>query len=405
MIEINQDLSFEQVYNSADAELIWDHQDDNSLPINLEFYAGLQKEGHSYLHKHHFSMSLGILNKKGIKDCCATIFYMVNCLQELTISDEEYDQIGRFKFKSSYQFKYECVDKNLVQEEIFGFCLEHNIPYKNKKSKIFVSHDIDTLYGSFLQDGFWALKKKRLDIVLKIIINEFIRTPHWRNIDKIINLSDEHSIKSTFFWLVNSKNSTSGIKNADYSFRNENKLINLILDREHNNALHKSCSDFEIDEEIRKSGYGWNINRYHYLNFLTTTDWPKLSNSKIKLDCSLGFAESYGFRNSYGKAFQPFNIKENKPFDFIELPLNVMDTTLHKYMKIPTEKVANTIINFFEKNKYNCDLTLLWHNTYITNYKYHGFLEQYKKVLLYHYENNIESINPKQIIDINQMKW
>jgi hypothetical protein len=62
----------------------------------------------------------------------------------------------------------------------------------------------------------------------------------------------------------------------------------------------------------------------------------------------LGFAEHYGFRNSYGKAFQPFDISSNKPFDFVEAPLNFMDTTFHQYIKMPSSKIGDIIIEFYE---------------------------------------------------------
>ena len=119
----------------------------------------------------------------------------------------------------------------------------------------------------------------------------------------------------------------------------------------------------------------------------------------------MGFAEHYGFRNSYGKAFQPFDIKNNKPYDFIEAPLNFMDGTFHKYMKIPANKIGNIIIDFFENNPINCDFSLLWHNTYFTNYKYNTFIKEYKKVLAYIYEKKISYLTPNELIEQNKLEW
>jgi hypothetical protein len=134
-------------------------------------------------------------------------------------------------------------------------------------------------------------------------------------------------------------------------------------------------------------------------------DWPKLSDSSIKLDCSLGFAEHYGFRNSYGKAFQPFDIVSNKPYDFIEAPLHFMDTTFHQYLKTDVHTIGTTVIDFFEQNKLNCDISLLWHNTFFTDYKYNSYLKEYKKILCYIYENKIEVISPLQLIEENKLTW
>jgi len=171
------------------------------------------------------------------------------------------------------------------------------------------------------------------------------------------------------------------------------------------NGLHKSCSNMSIDDELEKGEIDTTYNRYHFLNFLPSRDWSKISNSRLQMDASLGFAERYGFRNSFGNAFQPYNLVEKKPYDFLEIPLNLMDGTFHKYMKIETQRVGDIIIDFFERNKNDCCLSLLWHNTYFTDYKYNSFLAEYKKVLSYFYEIKIQSLTPQEIIEDNLLSW
>lgn len=84
---------------------------------------------------------------------------MVNCIQEFKPNSDSVDLFGRFKYESSYQAKLGNIKQNLVQNDINSFCQKWNIPSAIEKSTFFISHDIDTIYGSFLQDGFWALKK------------------------------------------------------------------------------------------------------------------------------------------------------------------------------------------------------------------------------------------------------
>jgi len=238
-----------------------------------------------------------------------------------------------------------------------------------------------------------------------LIMLEIARRPHWKNIDKNIKINDERDIKSTFFWLVNKGLGKGNIKNADYNLSQERKLPQLVENSGNINGLHKSCSDMTIDAELEKGGIKTSYNRYHFLNFLTHRDWRKISDSKLDFDSSLGFAEHYGFRNSYGKAFQPFDIIKNKPYDFIEAPLNFMDTTFHKYMKMPVQEIGKTIINFYQKNDKNCDLSLLWHNTYYTDYKYGSFIDEYKKVISFIYESKIDCVVPSQLINENRLEW
>ena len=63
------------------------------------------------------------------------------------------------------------------------------------------------------------------------------------------------------------------------------------------------------------------------------------------------------FSNSYGKSFQPFDIKNGKPYDFIETPLQLMDRTFHKYMDVEVDGIGDRIINMYEQNPKNCDIS------------------------------------------------
>ncbi len=409
IIEKSKNVTFEWVNSAEEGELIWDHTKENSQYINLNFYELLKnsktENKSAFKHGIIFRSTQEIKSLQGEKDVLATIFYMINCLQELVPSKDDLDAFGRFKYDKSYQNKYDSIENNLVQNEIDVFCMQHNLMGSDVKSSVFVSHDIDTIYGSFFQDGFWALKHMNIGVILNLIFWEITRRPHWKNMDQIMKINSEYDIRSTFFWLVNKGKGLQGILNADYSIAKEKVLLDSVERNGFVNGLHKSSSAMSLNEEISKSGLESKFNRYHFLNFLPHRDWDKLSESNISLDGSLGFAERYGFRNSYGKAFQPFDINADKPFDFVEAPLNFMDCTFHKYMKVPTDSVGQTIIDFYEKNPVNCDFSLLWHNTYFTNYKYGGFLKEYKKVLSFFYENKVRCVSPQDLINENRLEW
>jgi len=400
LIEKNTSHSFQFTDSELDSNIIWDHEDPNSMAIAVEFYENLKNKRFNKL-----DFNSSILTKDHKKDIVATIFYMVNCLQELNLDSNAIDSIGRFKYTSSYQFKLGNISENCVQKEIDSLCTLWKIDSNKSKSTFFISHDIDTIYGSFLQDGFWALKNMKLGVILNLIIWEFTQKQHWKNIDRIIKINSEYDIRSTFFWLVNRGIGLQNIKNADYEILNEKGLVSKVAEAQFVNGLHKSCSEMSLDEELKKGELETSFNRYHFLKFSTQIDWPKISDSQINFDGSLGFAEHYGFRNSYGKAFQPFDFENNKPFNFIEAPLHFMDSTFHKYMKLPNNEIPKIIIDFYEKNPTNCNFSLLWHNTYFTDYKYGSFLQVYKKIMGYIYENKIECESPNDLITKNKLQW
>ena len=402
LIEININYQFEFVNNIDDVVIIWDHEHPKSEIIATDFYSSIKNDlPLNFI----WNSDIAILNEKNNKDVIATIFYMVNCIQELNLKSDDIDSFGRYKYESSYQYKLGNIDQNLVQKEIDKLCVNWNITPVNEKSTFFISHDIDTIYGSFLQDGFWALKNLRVDIIFNLIVWEVTKKPHWKNIDNIIKINSEYDIRSTFFWLVNKGKGFQNVKNADYDIIKEKDLLNKVSLSKSNNGLHKSSSKMSIDEELDKGNLETTLNRYHFLKFKTHEEWSKISESRLNFDCSLGFAEHYGFRNSYGKAFQPFDVKNNKPYNFVEAPLHFMDGTFHKYMKVDSKDIARRIIDFYDNNPTNCDFSLLWHNTYFTDYKYGSFLKVYKSIIEFIYENKIQCITPKELINKNKLSW
>ncbi len=397
LIEKNQDIQIKFLDSPNHAQVIWDHSDERSQPICLMFYKELASRQLNPAKNNYFSREPAIFDEKGNKDIAATIFYMVNCCQELTAEESAFDHYGRFKYDASYQYRFDRVEENLVQQEIDLFMKSNGLSPRQSKTTLFISHDIDSIYGSFFQDGFWALKKMNPFVVLKLIVHELMKEHHWKNIDRVIKINGEYDVYSTFFWLVNKGKSRDGVINADYDLRKEQRLVNMVSNSGSHNGLHKSCSTMGIDDELQRSNLKTTFNRYHFLKFRTWDDWPRISDSQLQLDCSLGFAERYGFRNSYGKPFQPFDISKNKPFDFVEMPLHVMDTTLFGYMKIPVEAISEKVIGFFEKHNYNCTLSLLWHNTSFTDYKFGPLLKEYKKIMGYLYESKVKTSSPYEV--------
>lgn len=405
VIEKSNGVNFKIVDSKENVEFFWDHLDVGSQVIANNFYDELEKELPDLSHSKQLKDEQYIVDYRGKKDLVATIFYMINCLQESPGNNNNLDRYGRFKYESSYQFKYNSIEENIVQQYIDSLIISFNMSVKETKSTVFVSHDIDSLYGSLFQDSFWAFRRLNIGVLLNVIANELIRRPHWKNIDKIIKINTDFDIRSTFFWLVNSGKGNQNIKNADYQIHKEQRLLKLVKNSGFKNGLHKSSSDMSINEELDKGKLLQSYNRYHFLNFLPNRDWRKISDSRLQLDASLGFVERYGFRNSYGKAFQPFDHTTMKPFDFVEIPLNIMDGTFHKYMKVEPKAISEKVISFFEKHKYNCCLSFLWHNNYFTDYKYGSFLDQYKKILTYFYESKIQSTTPPEIIKENLLSW
>src|ERR1700741_4736715 len=66
-----------------------------------------QYETGQYAYQQLFDKTPLIFCKNGTPDYLSTAFYMINSLQEYAGTD--LDNIGRFKYKNSFQYQYSCV--------------------------------------------------------------------------------------------------------------------------------------------------------------------------------------------------------------------------------------------------------------------------------------------------------
>ena len=405
LIAQNQGLTLEFVPEAGEGTLVLDPAHPRSQALAMDFWTDLYTAGSDFSHAARFANTPEIRCQDGRIDRIATIFYLVNCLQEWRPKAGELDKFGRFRYESAFQHRFDCIEQNLVQGHIDACMREWGWKGQTRPSGFFVSHDIDTIYGSLKEDGFWALKRGRIDVLLRLIANALLARPHWRNMDAILRLNTEYDVKTTFFWLVNKGIGESGIKNADYRIQKEQDLPALVAAKGFTNGLHKSCSPMTIDVELDQLGRPTTFNRYHFLRFLPHVDWPKIAASRLDFDSSLGFAERIGFRNGYGAAYQPFDLAAGRPYDFVEAPLTLMDSTLHRYMGIPVADIGRRIIDFCEAHPQGCLFSFLWHNTYFTDYKYGGLIAPYKQVLAYIHERKLPVYTPHDIVAQNRMAW
>ncbi|MFZ6014276.1 MAG: DUF7033 domain-containing protein, partial [Bacteroidota bacterium] len=334
----------------------------------------------------------GFFESNGQIDYITTAFFCLSSWQEH--EDKEPDALGRFQYKNSYQFKLGNIRRNIVQECFDAMAARLGLQSRHEKSTFFLSHDIDTVYGAIKEDGFNVIKKGRFDLFLSMLFKVAIGKPAWLNIDHIMDLESAYDCRSTFYWIVNKAQ-----KDADYQFQSPRmqKYFKNVSSRGFDNGLHKSLSGESFQQEIEKLGVHPLGNRYHFLKFHLPEGYDALENAQIQLDASLGFSEQWGFRNNYGLPYNPYNMAKRAPYNFVEVPLHIMDRTFfHKRMDLRT--VENEIFSFFEAHNENAVLSILWHNNFFTDYKYKGYLSLYKKILAFIRDGNFGTINQEQII-------
>jgi hypothetical protein len=396
LIAANKDIEFAYTDTPQNADFNIDATEYSDIILETAFYQNLTSgstisprsaQNKRYLHQWADPTS----------DYLAAIFYLVNCLQEYDIKD--LDQYGRFPFKDSVQHKEGGLHYNAVQhliDELFRWHPKLSLLKTNKtKSGFFLTHDIDTVYGAKNQNGAYALKTKQYHKIPSLLWKHYLGRPDWLNIDKIMAIEEQFGFKSTFYWLVNQDK-----QNADYDINAPiiQKQLASIKEKGFEIGLHKSLQKTSFREELDVLKYPAEGQRYHFLKFNLPQAWQELEDSGLKLDTSLGFSEDFGFRNSYGLPFMPYNLKEDRVYNIIEVPMNVMDSNFF-YQGKTVAQAERELIDWLDKNKENAVLTFNFHNNFFDDMTYAGYDKLYITLLQYFKEEGLMCMTQKSLIE------
>lgn len=325
----------------------------------------------------------------GIPDHLGTCAYMVNFLQEYVDDADCFDELDRFRFVKSYQYRFDCATDNLVLQYLVTLvdqCPKLNtLRRKIVPNQIWPSHDIDQLFHTGWPILKTAIKNGRFSEIRQALVS-FSTDPDRPIFENIININRRYATNATFFWLASQKiyhnKHHSTIANANYDIRAP-KIRSLMEEIRTNNfelGVHQSLGCEDLGQERDLIGDFVSINRNHYLAGKLPQLWHQLEKTGISGDATAGFSEVIGFRNSYGIPIQPFDPLRNHAYSVMEYPLHIMDATLMKKYPDPADAFKEIDL-FLKKNKTDCQLSILWHNNYFTDIKYPGWGKLYEEVL------------------------
>ena len=312
-------------------------------------------------------------------DIISAAFYLLSGWQEY-FSDVR-DRHGRFPYAASVQKQYGFVALPVVNyyfdvlrtavEHLTGRPLRTRIWREGAPFAAFITHDIDNLRSAWKAPAKTALQQGQLLKFGQLLWRHFTRPDTWDNLEVVAAATAEYGAKSTFFILPESRPGAGGTPNADYSFSPALRRRLEILRAQGNEiSLHGSigtaADGVQLGREVeilQRNSLGL---RFHYLRWeprltpaiVDAADW-------FSYDSTLGFAEHFGFRHSYCHPFYPFDFSRGTSYGFLEIPLNVMDATLHhpNYLQLRAEEILPTLRPMFaEIEKFGGVATVLWHN-------------------------------------------
>ncbi len=349
-------------------------------------------------------------------DIIAASFYFLSGWQEFIESNK--DTYGRFRFIDSIQYKLDIINIPIVNYyfDILKYSIEKSykikIDYRNKKDNFvtFISHDIDTCESAWLQGSKSEIKNNNFITPIKLLYNKLLFTDKWFNFNEIIELEKKLKINSTFFFLCK-KGKKNNIPNADYTISKKKfkKVFSYIINQGSEIGIHGSIGTYidseKLELELKTLKNNIKGNRFHFLYFDIVKSPIVLQKCNIKYDSSLGFAEHYGFRNSYCFPFFLYNFENDSSTNILEIPLILMDGTLQnkRYMNINQENIIPKIhLLIKEIKKFNGVFSILWHNTHFSKYKYAGWKEIFIKIIELCKQENSTFYNGIQIYNKTQ---
>jgi hypothetical protein len=127
-------------------------------------------------------------------------------------------------------------------------------------------------------------------------------------------------------------------------------------------ACSLSLEAAELRKILQKPPSG---NRQHWLRFHDTADlFRSVEEAGLRFDSSVGFTDKVGFRSGASFAFPPYNFQEERAYDFLEIPLAIMDGSLveqSRATKKSPQFLADQVLAESRKRGWG-GISILWHN-------------------------------------------
>jgi hypothetical protein len=356
-------------------------------------------------------------------DVISAAFYLLSGWQEFF--SEERDRHGRFPYAASVQHRYNFVTVPVVNyyfdvlkaavEHVTGTPLTPQGWPDGATWAAFITHDIDNLRSAWKQPAKEALKAGDLLGFGRRVWQHLAQPDAWDNLTLVQQTVASYGAKSTFFFLPKNTPGANGTPNADYNIRQKNIKRQI-------RTLHAAGCEIAVHGSIDTSGDSPNLvidtagileildqpfasetpigNRFHYLKWEPTITPVVLESVPFSYDSTLGFAEHFGFRNSYCLPFYPFNFWEYRPCDFLEIPLNVMDATLYhpNYLRLAPDEILPALQPLFEQiERFGGVCTVLWHNENFDPANGHNGPQQFHAIMQYLRSRNVAFVNGQDI--------
>jgi hypothetical protein len=324
-------------------------------------------------------------------DWLGEIFEWVSCADEYSIQTK--DPEGRIPFAKTYVGRhrldthrpYAAIAMSLLQKTLCrilpGTPLDPVSPAPSVRHFVINTHDVDSLpisrassVGRLAGNAIISLlvynsPKLAVDQATKALKMMLGGEDPLDQIPSLVQEETRRGVSATYLFLTQKRHRRDG----NYSF-DESSISDLLrsLDRKGMEvALHGSYCSLENEHtlgaefnHLRQRGFAVKGNRQHWLRFTLDRLIPALEQAGAAYDSSLGWYESIGFRGGACFAYPPYNVDNERPSSFLEIPLAVMDVSLLSG-QVPEKSWYDRVTELLAASRrYGWGgIALLWHPT------------------------------------------
>ena len=268
---------------------------------------------------------------------------------------------------------------------------------KKQEYKFTPTHDIDFLfkYSSFKKYlkaiGGDLIKRKNPLLCFKttadyLSIKFGSKKDTFDTFDFIIDASEKANVKSTFLFIP----SEIGKADAQYNIADKKTkyIIDNVLKRGHKIGVHSSWDSFNNKEifdnelsELNNLSSDILLNRQHFLRFENPKTWQIIDSAGIKIDSTLGYSNTNGFRAGTCYSYPIFDIINQKQLNLIEKPLIFMES-VYSNEHIDKSMLINDLYNLADTvKKYNGEFVFLWHNSNLLSKEWKDIYDMYPEII------------------------
>ncbi|TYZ10540.1 hypothetical protein FY528_08720 [Hymenobacter lutimineralis] len=350
-------------------------------------------------------------------DLISAAFYLLSGWQEYFSAER--DQHGRFPYMASVQQRYGFVAVPVVNyyfdvlrkaiEHVTGQLLHPRCWAGNAQWAAFITHDIDSLHSAWKAPAKAALRQGRLLSFGRQFWRHFKEKDTWDNLAEVQQTVAGYGAKSTFFILPENEKAANGTPNADYQLTTIQAQWPALQAAGAEAAVHASIGTARNLSQLQTEAAAVGKAtvpplglRFHYLCWEPRSTPQLVQQAGFSYDSTLGFAEHFGFRNSFCQPFYPFNFQTGAACDFLEIPLNVMDATLYhpRYLQLkPAEVLPALLPMLTEIVRFGGVCTVLWHNENFDPVNHHNGPREFHALMKYLRSRNASFVNGRDICE------